>query len=114
MQNSWKELSEPIWATTESLLFQISLKREEDHRQAGGRKTAPPPGHSRPGPGGSPAVRGGGGERAGRPRMRPGEGRKWGSAYFLQKVQLFLLRGRLEKVVRQELEQKSWGSPLRW
>lgn len=25
MQNSWKEPPEPIWATTESLVFQISL-----------------------------------------------------------------------------------------
>lgn len=62
------------------------------------------------------------GTRAGRQGCGVGE---WGHkcrsieeremhTHFLQKVHIFLPGGLFEKVVRQELEQKSCGSPLRW
>lgn len=35
MQNSWKEPPEPIWATTESLVFQISLAERAGAISAG-------------------------------------------------------------------------------
>lgn len=143
VQNSWKEPPEPVWATTESLVFQISLEGVGGETGSDIHSALPSPftsSHRPPSSGtgdhgppellllySGPLPHLPGSQFCSTrclptrflsqplfPACSPPSPHLETFTYFLQKVQVFLPEGFLEKVVRQDEEQKSWGSPLRW